>query len=163
MLGTNFKFVILRGPRSNLTFRLAATQRVAPIGHPLTQGFMNLFESRVPYAPHYKPWLVYSLANFRRLVLYFQGGFLRKLAYFTAMNTRQLHSFFQFKLIVFVQIRCSAHKRDKPRNQTTLSSHIWKLKDRKIHRVVNWSIKARGHHILKWRPLMRPMPKLKSL
>ena len=44
--------------------------------------------------------------------------------------------------------RCSNHKlsfRDKNRNQTTLSSYIWKLKDRKIPRVVNWSIKARGH------------------
>ena len=27
----------------------------------------------------------------------------------------------------------------------TLSSYIWKLKDREIPRVVNWSIKARGH------------------
>ena len=46
------------------------------------------------------------------------------------------------------KIRCSQHKssfRDKTRNQTTLSSYIWKLKDRKIPRVVNWSIKARGH------------------
>ena len=44
--------------------------------------------------------------------------------------------------------RCSKHKSffgDKTRNQTTLSSYIWKLKDREIPRVVNWSIKARGH------------------
>ena len=44
--------------------------------------------------------------------------------------------------------RCSNHKtafRDRNRNQSTLSSYIWKLKDRKIPRVVNWSIKARGH------------------
>ena len=40
--------------------------------------------------------------------------------------------------------RCSNHKtslRDKTRNKTTLSSYIWKLKDREIPRVVNWSIK----------------------
>jgi hypothetical protein len=28
---------------------------------------------------------------------------------------------------------------------TTLSSYIWKLKDRKIPHFLNWSIKARGH------------------
>jgi len=44
--------------------------------------------------------------------------------------------------------RCSNHKssfRYRNRNQTTLSSYIWKLKDRKIPCVVNWSIKARDH------------------
>ena len=44
--------------------------------------------------------------------------------------------------------RCSKHKssfRDKNRNQTSLSSYIWKLKDREIPYVVDWSIKARGH------------------
>ena len=44
--------------------------------------------------------------------------------------------------------RCSAHKssfRKIPINHTTLSSYIWKLKDRKIPHFVNWSIKARGH------------------
>ena len=46
------------------------------------------------------------------------------------------------------KVRCSNHKtafRDKNRNQTTLSSYIWKLKDREIPYVVDWSIKARGH------------------
>ena len=46
------------------------------------------------------------------------------------------------------KVRCSNHKtafRDRNRNQTSLSSYIWKLKDRAIPRVVNWSIKARGH------------------
>ena len=44
--------------------------------------------------------------------------------------------------------RCSNHKssfRDKARNQTSLSSYIWKLKDRESPYVVDWSIKARGH------------------
>ena len=44
--------------------------------------------------------------------------------------------------------RCSKHKssfRDKNRNQTSLSSYIWKLKDIEIPYVVDWSIKARGH------------------
>ena len=44
--------------------------------------------------------------------------------------------------------RCSVHKtsfRNITTNQTTLSSYIWKLKDKKIPYFVNWSIKARGH------------------
>ena len=47
-----------------------------------------------------------------------------------------------------IKIRCNNHKcafRDKNRNQTALSSYIWKLKDREIPYVVDWSIKARGH------------------
>ena len=44
--------------------------------------------------------------------------------------------------------RCSVHKtsfRNIKYNHTTLSSYIWKLKDRKSSWYVNWSIKARGH------------------
>ena len=44
--------------------------------------------------------------------------------------------------------RCSKHKssiRDRTRPQTTLSSYVWKLKDRETPHVVDWSIKARGH------------------
>ena len=44
--------------------------------------------------------------------------------------------------------RCSNHKtsfRNKPQCHTTLSSYVWKLKDKKIPHFVNWSIKARGH------------------
>ena len=44
--------------------------------------------------------------------------------------------------------RCSKHKssfRDKNRNQTSLPSYIWQLKDREIPYVVDWSIKTRGH------------------
>jgi len=46
------------------------------------------------------------------------------------------------------KVRCSAHKtsfRRVPKCHTTLSSYIWKLKDKKTPHVVNWSIKARGH------------------
>ena len=48
-----------------------------------------------------------------------------------------MFSFFEFQ-------RCliSYHKN---RNQTALSSYIWKLKEKKIPYFVNWSIKARGH------------------
>jgi hypothetical protein len=35
--------------------------------------------------------------------------------------------------------------KDRPANHTTLSSYIWKLKDKKIPFKVKWSIKARGH------------------
>ena len=44
--------------------------------------------------------------------------------------------------------RCSVHKtsfRNIKYNHTTLSSYIWKLKDKESPRYVNWSIKARGH------------------
>ena len=44
--------------------------------------------------------------------------------------------------------RCSKHNssfRDRTRPQTTLSSYVWKLKDRENPHVVDWSIKARGH------------------
>ena len=44
--------------------------------------------------------------------------------------------------------RCSKHKSsfsDRSRPQTTLSTYVWKLKDREIPYVVDWSIKARGH------------------
>ena len=44
--------------------------------------------------------------------------------------------------------KCSTHKtsfRNIPKCHTTLSSYIWKLKDKKIPHFVNWSIKARGH------------------
>ena len=44
--------------------------------------------------------------------------------------------------------RCSTHKtsfRNIPKCHTTLSSYIWKLKDKKIPHFVNWSIKERGH------------------
>ena len=44
--------------------------------------------------------------------------------------------------------RCSVHKpsfRNKNQNHTTLSSYIWKLKEKKTPWFVNWSIKARGH------------------
>ena len=44
--------------------------------------------------------------------------------------------------------RCSTHKtsfRKIPKCHTTLSSYIWKPKDKKIPHFVNWSIKARGH------------------
>jgi hypothetical protein len=44
--------------------------------------------------------------------------------------------------------RCSTHKssfRKIPKFHTTLSSYIWKLKEKKIPHFVNWSIKARGH------------------
>ena len=44
--------------------------------------------------------------------------------------------------------RCSAHRssfRNIPKRHTTLSSYIWKLKDKKTPYVVDWSIKARGH------------------
>ena len=34
---------------------------------------------------------------------------------------------------------------NRPKNHTTLSSHIWKLKDRGVHFDIKWSIKARGH------------------
>ena len=33
----------------------------------------------------------------------------------------------------------------KGTHYTTISSYIWKLKDKKIPHFVNWSIKARGH------------------
>ena len=35
--------------------------------------------------------------------------------------------------------------KNRPKNHTTLSSHIWKLKDRGVHFDIKWSIKARGH------------------
>jgi hypothetical protein len=44
--------------------------------------------------------------------------------------------------------RCSVHKTSfnkVPENHTTLSSYIWKLKDKGIGYEVKWSIKARGH------------------
>ena len=43
--------------------------------------------------------------------------------------------------------RCSTHKTipNIPKCHTTLSSYIWKLKDKKIPHFVNWSIKERGH------------------
>ena len=44
--------------------------------------------------------------------------------------------------------RCSTHKtsfRKIPKCHTTLSSYIWKPKDKKSPHFVNWSIKARGH------------------
>ena len=44
--------------------------------------------------------------------------------------------------------RCSTHKssfRNIPKCHTTISSYIWKLKDRMSPYYVNWSIKARGH------------------
>ena len=44
--------------------------------------------------------------------------------------------------------RYSAHKssfNNRPTNHTTLSSYIWKLKDRKIPFEVEWSIVKRGH------------------
>ena len=44
--------------------------------------------------------------------------------------------------------RCSVHKssfRNEDHNHTTLSSYIWKLKEKKTPWFVNWSIKARGH------------------
>ena len=44
--------------------------------------------------------------------------------------------------------RRSEHRtsfRDKTKNQTALSSYIWKLKEKKIPHFVNWSIKAKGH------------------
>ena len=44
--------------------------------------------------------------------------------------------------------RFSAHKssfRNRPACHTTLSSYIWKLKDKNIPYEVKWSIKARGH------------------
>ena len=34
--------------------------------------------------------------------------------------------------------------RKKPEFHTTLSSYIWKLKDKKIDYEIKWSIKARG-------------------
>ena len=44
--------------------------------------------------------------------------------------------------------RCSTHKssfKKRPKCHTTLSSHIWKLKDKQIDYEIKWSIKARGH------------------
>ena len=44
--------------------------------------------------------------------------------------------------------RCSTHRssfRNIPKRHTTLSSYIWKLKDKRTPHYVNWSIKARGH------------------
>ena len=44
--------------------------------------------------------------------------------------------------------RYYAHKssiKNKPSNHTTLSSYIWKLKDKNIPFEVKWSIKSRGH------------------
>ena len=44
--------------------------------------------------------------------------------------------------------RCSTHRtsfRNIPKSHTTLSSYIWKLKDKKFPHFVNWSIKTRGH------------------
>ena len=44
--------------------------------------------------------------------------------------------------------RCSTHKssfRNIPKCHTTISSYIWKLKDKMSPYYVNWSIKARGH------------------
>ena len=44
--------------------------------------------------------------------------------------------------------RCSTHKSTfskVPDSHTTLSSYIWKLKDKGIGYEVKWSIKARGH------------------
>ena len=44
--------------------------------------------------------------------------------------------------------RCSTQKssfRIIPKCHTTLSSYIWKLKEKKTRHFVNWSIKARGH------------------
>jgi hypothetical protein len=35
--------------------------------------------------------------------------------------------------------------KDRPANHTTLSSYVWKLKDKNIPFEVKWSIKARGH------------------
>ena len=46
------------------------------------------------------------------------------------------------------KIRYSAHKstiKNRPANHTTLSSYIWKLKDKDIPFEVIWTIKARGH------------------
>ena len=61
--------------------------------------------------------------------------------------------------------RYSQHKssfREIPKCHTTLSSHIWKLKDKSIPYEVKWSIKARGTCFLKWRPSMRPVPHWKT-
>ena len=44
--------------------------------------------------------------------------------------------------------RCSTHKssfRNIPKRHTTLSSYIWKLKDKNIPFEVKWSIKSRGY------------------
>ena len=44
--------------------------------------------------------------------------------------------------------RCSTHRssfRNIPKRHTTLSSHVWKLKDKMTPHYVDWSIKARGH------------------
>ena len=41
--------------------------------------------------------------------------------------------------------RCSTHKSSFRNIHSTLSSYIWKLKDKKTPHFVNWSIKARGH------------------
>jgi len=44
--------------------------------------------------------------------------------------------------------RCSEHKtsfRKIPDSHTTLSSYVWKLKEKKTPHFVNWSIKAKGH------------------
>ena len=56
--------------------------------------------------------------------------------------------------------RYSQHKssfREIPKCHTTLSSHIWKLKDKGIHYEVKWSIKE-GTCFLKWRSCMRLVP-----
>ena len=43
----------------------------------------------------------------------------------------------------YAQHRMSLNNR--PTNHTTLSSYIWKLKDKNIPHTVEWSIKSRGH------------------
>ena len=35
--------------------------------------------------------------------------------------------------------------KDRPANHTTLSSYVWKLKDKEVPFEVKWSIRARGH------------------
>ena len=60
--------------------------------------------------------------------------------------------------------RCSEYKssfRKVPKCHTTLSSHIWKLKDKGIHYEVKWSIKE-GTCFLKWKSSMRPVPYRKT-
>ena len=35
--------------------------------------------------------------------------------------------------------------KNRPANHTTLSSYVWKLKDKNAHYEIKWDIKARGH------------------
>ena len=44
--------------------------------------------------------------------------------------------------------RYSEHKssiKNRPKNHTTLSSYIWKLKDKNTPFTIEWSIKSKGH------------------